>query len=49
MGSGFTSRQAYEHYIYTLAERYPSIKLSTVTYIPADARSGRVEGMIIAG
>lgn len=47
MASPLTSRQAYERYIYTLSGRYPAIKFSTVTYVPSDAASGRVEGLIV--
>jgi len=47
MASDLASRQVYEHYIYTLCERHPSISFSTVTYIPSDAASGRMEGMIV--
>ncbi len=49
MASTLVSRQAYEHYIYTLRDRHSSIRFSTVTYIPSDAVSGRIEGMIVFG
>ena len=41
-----SSPQAYEAYIYSVSERYPSIQRSTLTYIPSGALFGRVEGMV---
>jgi len=41
-----SSPQAYELYIYGLSERHPSIRRSTLVYIPSGALFGRVEGMV---
>jgi hypothetical protein len=43
------SPQAYEAFIYTLAEEHPDIERSTLVYIPSGTFYGRVEGMLFFG
>ena len=47
MPDPLSSPEAYQAFIYTLPERYPSIRYSTLVYIPSGALFGRVEGMLI--
>jgi len=47
MTSPLSSRAEYEALIYSLPDRYPSIRRSTLVYIPSASLFGRVEGMLI--
>ncbi|NHZ72420.1 MAG: hypothetical protein GWP17_04990 [Aquificales bacterium] len=44
--SDFSSVSAYQSFLYSLPERYPSIQQSSLAYIPTGKRFGRVEGML---
>ena len=44
-----SSPEAYQTFIYTLREHYPSICRSTLTYIPSGALFGRVAGTLFFG
>jgi len=46
-GEPLASPRAYETFIYTLRERYSSIRLSTLVYISSGSLFGRVEGMVV--
>jgi hypothetical protein len=41
-----SSPRAYETFIYTLSERYPRIRRSTLVYVSSGTLFGRVEGMV---
>ena len=41
------TRKSYEHFLYTLTERHPSIICSRLVYIPSGAYFGRVEGFLL--
>ncbi len=41
------TREAYERFLYTLTAQHPSIRYSTLVYIPAGAYFGRVEGLLL--
>jgi hypothetical protein len=47
MPDPFSSADAYQLFIYSLPERYPSIRWSTLVYIPTGTLFGRVEGMLV--
>jgi hypothetical protein len=47
MPDPLSSPEAYQAFIYALPERYPSIRRSTLVYIPSGALFGRMEGMLI--
>jgi hypothetical protein len=47
MPDPLSSPGEYEAYIYTLADRFPSISRSTLTYIPTGELFGRVEGFLL--
>lgn len=47
MPEPLSSPEAYQAFIYALGERYPSIRRSTLTYIPSGTLFGRVEGMLL--
>jgi hypothetical protein len=47
MPDPLSSPAAYQALIYTLPEHYPSVRRSTLVYIPSGALFGRVEGMLI--
>ena len=46
MPNPLASPEAYQAFIYALPERYPSIRRSTLAYIPAGVLFGRVEGVV---
>ncbi len=46
MPDPLSSPEAYQTFIYTLRERYPSIRQSTLVYIPSGALFGRSEGIL---
>ena len=46
-GNSLHTREGYEQFLYTLTEQYPSIRRSTLVYIPAGAYFGRVEGFLL--
>ncbi len=41
------TRETYERFLYTLTAQYPSIRHSTLVYIPSGAYFGRVEGFLL--
>ena len=41
------TRETYERFLYTLTAQYPSIRRSTLVYIPSGAYFGRVEGFLL--
>lgn len=41
------NRETYEQFLYTLTAEYPSIRRSTLVYIPSGAYFGRVEGLLL--
>ncbi len=41
------TRATYERFLYTLTAQYPSIRRSTLVYIPSGAYFGRVEGFLL--
>jgi len=47
MPDPLSSPKVYQAFIYALSERYPSIRRSTLVYVPSGALFGRVEGMLI--
>ncbi len=47
MPDPLVSPEAYQEFIYTLPERYPSIRRSTLVYIPSGTLFGRVQGVLI--
>jgi hypothetical protein len=47
MPDPLSSPEAYLAFIYALPERYPSIRHSTLVYIPSGTHFGRAEGMIL--
>ncbi len=47
MSDPLSSPETYQAFIYALPERYPSIRRSTLVYIPSGALFGRVEGMLV--
>jgi len=47
MPDPLSSPTAYQALIYALPEHYPSVRRSTLVYIPSGALFGRVEGMLI--
>lgn len=47
MPDPLSSPAAYQTFIYGLSERYPSIRRSTLVYIPSGKLFGRVEGMVV--
>ena len=49
MPDPLSSPQAYQAFIYALPERYASIRLSILVYVPSGVFFGRVEGMIFFG
>jgi hypothetical protein len=46
MPEPLSSPEAYQTFIYTLGELYPSIRQSTLVYIPSGDLFGRVEGIL---
>ena len=42
-----STRETYEQFLYTLTAQYPSIRHSTLVYIPAGIYFGRVEGLLL--
>ena len=46
MPDPLSSPETYQAFIYTLREHYPSIRRSTLVYIPSGALFGRVEGIL---
>lgn len=46
MPESLSSPEAYQAFIYGLAERFPSIRRSTLVYIPSGELFGRAEGML---
>jgi hypothetical protein len=47
MTSPLSSPAHYETFIYSLPDRYPVIKQSSLVYIPRGVRVGKVEGLLI--
>jgi hypothetical protein len=47
MPDSLSSPQAYQAFIYALREHYPSIRRSTLVYIPSGALFGRSAGMLL--
>ena len=47
MPEPLSSPEAYQDFIYTLSEQFPSIRRSTLVYVPAGELFGRVEGMLV--
>lgn len=41
------TRETYERFLYTLTAQYPSIRRSTLVYVPSGAYFGRVEGFLL--
>ena len=46
MPDPLSSREAYQTFIYTLSEHFPSIRRSTLVYVPSGDLFGRVEGIL---
>ena len=46
MPEPLSSPEAYQSFIYGLTERFPSIRRSTLVYIPSGDLFGRAEGML---
>ena len=46
MPDPLSSLEAYQTFIYTLSERFPSIRRSTLVYVPGGDLFGRVEGIL---
>ena len=49
MPDPLSSLEAYQTFIYTLSERFPSIRRSTLVYVPGGDLFGRVEGILFFG
>jgi hypothetical protein len=45
MPEPLSSPEAYQAFIYSLTERFPAIRRSTLVYIPSGELFGRAEGM----
>jgi hypothetical protein len=41
------TRETYERFLYTLTAEYPSVRRSTLVYIPSGTYFGRVEGFLL--
>jgi len=41
------TRETYEQFLYTLTDQYPSIRRSTLVYVPSGTYFGRVEGFLL--
>lgn len=46
MPDTLSSRGAYETFIYTLTDHFPSIRRSTLVYVPTGQSFGRIEGIL---
>jgi len=46
-GNPLRSRETYERFLYTLTAQYPSIRRSTLVYIPSGVYFGRIEGFLL--
>ena len=49
MPDPLSSPKAYQTFLYTLREHYPSVYRSTLTYIPSGVLFGRAEGILFFG
>ena len=47
MPDPLSSPEAYQEFIYSVHEQFPSIRRSTLVYVPSGQCFGRVEGMLI--